>query len=52
LKLDFFAILDKYSRSNLLFIKWEGEIDEENLYFLSKIKGEKINIKNLSYIAI
>ncbi len=52
LKLNFCSILDKYSRSNLLFIKWEGEIDEENLYFLSKIKGEKINIKNLSYIAI
>ena len=52
LKLDFSAILDKYSRSNLLFIEWKGEIDEENLYFLSKIKGEIINIKNLSFIAI
>lgn len=52
LKQDLRAILEKYSNNNTLFVKWEGEIDNENLYFLSKEKGIKINIKNLSHIAI
>ena len=52
LKLDFLHLLDKYSRTNALFIQWEGEIENNTLYFLSKQKGQKINIKNLSHIAI
>lgn len=52
LKADFTQILDKYSSSNILFVKWEGEIENGNLYFLSKEKGQQINIKNLSHIVI
>ena len=50
LKVDFSILLEKYSNTNTLFVKWEGKIDNENLYFLSKEKGIKTNIKNLSHI--
>lgn len=52
LKLDTYQLLDKYSRNNALFIQWDGEIENNNLYFLTKEKGQKINIKNLSHIII
>lgn len=52
LKVNVNNLLEKYSNNNALFVKWEGEIDNENLYFLSKEKGCRINIKNLSHIAI
>ena len=52
LKVDLKSLLEKYSNTNVLFVKWEGEIDYENLYFLSKEKGLKTNIKNLSHIII
>lgn len=52
LKVDFNNLLEKYSNTNTLFVKWEGAIDNENLYFLSKEKGIKININKLSHIAI
>ena len=52
LKVDFNNLLEKYSNTNVLFVKWEGAIDNENLYFLSKEKGIKININKLSHIAI
>lgn len=52
LKINFINLLDKYSYNNTLFVHWEGEEDNENLYFLSKEKGQKINIKNLSHITL
>jgi hypothetical protein len=52
LKLNFASLLDSYSQNNVLFVKWEGEIDAENIYFLTKEKGIKKNIKNLSHIVI
>ena len=52
LKTDFLQILDKYSSSNTLFVIWEGEIEDGILYFLTKEKGQKIDIKNLSHIVI
>lgn len=52
LKLDFASLLDSYSQNNVLFVKWEGEIDAENIYFLTKENGIEINIKNLSHIVI
>ena len=51
LKIDFNYVLDKYSTENRLFIQWEGEIENNHLYFLSK-EGIKINIENLSHIII
>lgn len=52
LKQDLTRLMEKHSNGNVLFIKWDGEIDQDNLYFLSKEKGLKINIKNLSHIII
>ena len=52
LKIDFNSLLDKYSRNNTLFIHWEGQIEKNILYFLRKGTGKKINIKNLSHIAL
>lgn len=52
LKVDFNNLLEKYSNTNTLFVKWEGAIDNKNLYFLSKEKGINININKLSHIAI
>lgn len=52
LKLDFAGLLDRYSQNNVLFVKWNGEIDTNNIYFLTKENGIKIDIKNLSHIAI
>lgn len=52
LKQDLTRLMEKHSNGNVLFIKWDGEIDQDNLYFLSKEKGIKINVKNLSHIVI
>jgi hypothetical protein len=52
LKLDFTRMLDSFSQNNVLFVKWDGEIDMNNLYFQTKDNGIKINIKNLSHIVI
>ena len=52
LKLDFFRLLDSYSQNNVLFVQWDGEMDSENLYFLTKENGVKIHIKNISHIIL
>lgn len=52
LKIDFGQFLSKWSANNTLFVKWEGDIDSGWLYFLSREKGIKTNIRNLSYITI
>ena len=52
LKIDFLALIDKYSKGVTLFIKWDGEVEENKLYFLSKENGITINIENLSHIRI
>lgn len=52
LKLDFASLLHSYSQNNVLFVKWNGEINTDNIYFLTKENGIKINIKNLSHIVI
>ena len=52
LKIDFPALIDKHSKDICLFIKWEGEIHENNLYFLTRKKGIKINIEKLSHIIL
>lgn len=49
LKINFNYILSKYSSDNLLLIQWPGEVEQNNLYFLST-DGIQISIENLSYI--
>lgn len=52
LKQDLRAILEKYSNNNTLFVKWDGDVENGYLYFLSKEKGIKININELSHIIV
>ena len=52
LKQDLSRLMETHSNGNVLFIKWDGEIDNENIYFLTKEKGIKINTNNLSRIVI
>lgn len=52
LKIDILNILDKFSIGNTLFVKWDGEIDGNELFFLSKQNGIKLELKNISYIVI
>lgn len=52
LKLNFVKILEKYSNNNTLFVKWDGELENGQLYFLTKENGMQINIKELSHIII
>ena len=51
LKIDINNLLDRFSKENTLFLHWEGVIENENLYFLTK-DGIKISIKNLSHIVL
>ncbi len=52
LKQDLRAILEKYSNNNTLFVEWNGEVEKGYLSFLSKEKGIKININELSHIIL
>ena len=52
LKMDVKNILQKYSRDTTLFVKWEGEIEESKLYFLSKEQGVEINLKDITHIIL
>ena len=52
LKQDFRSIIDSYSKNTALFIEWKGEIDNNTLYFQTKEKGIKVNINNISHIAL
>jgi len=52
LKINFNTLIDKHSKNVCLLIKWDGEIKNNKLYFLTKENGIEINIKNLSHIII
>ncbi len=52
LKFDFIHFLDSYSKNQTLFIYWEGEVDKNKLYFLSKNKGLQFDITNISHITL
>ncbi len=52
LQIDFLHFLEQYSLQTPLFLCWNGESDENTLFFISKEKGKKLSIKNLSYIKI
>ena len=52
LKIDFIRMLDRYSQNNTLFVHWEGDTDNEHLYFLTKENGRKIKMKNLSHLVL
>jgi hypothetical protein len=52
LKFDFIHFLDSQSKNQTLFIYWEGELDKNQLYFLSKNKGIQFDITNISHITL
>jgi len=52
LKLNVYQLFEKYSLNNALFVEWQGDIVDSHLYFLSKERGIKTNIKNLSHIIL
>lgn len=52
LKFDFIHFLDTHSKNQTLFIYWEGEVDKNKLYFLSKNKGLQFDITNISHITL
>ena len=52
LKIDFEQLIEKHSKGRCLFIDWPGEIEDQNIYFLSKKNGIKIILKNISHIII
>lgn len=52
LKFDFIHFLDVHSKNQTLFIYWDGEVDKNKLYFLSKNKGLQFDITNISHITL
>lgn len=52
LKIDIVNLFSTHSANNALFVKWDGETDEKNIYFLSKENGIEIGLKDLSHIVI
>jgi hypothetical protein len=49
LKINFEHFLKTYSTDFTLIIEWSGEISNKHLFFLSKMKGFRIDLKNLTY---
>ena len=49
LKINFEHFLKTYSTDFTLIIEWSGEISNKHLFFLSKMKGSRIDLKNLTY---
>jgi hypothetical protein len=51
LKINFEHFLKTYSSDTTLIIEWSGTISSNQLFFLSKKNGLKIDLKNLTYIS-
>lgn len=49
LKINFEHFLKTYSTDSTLIIEWSGEISNKHLFFLSKMKGIRTDLKNLTY---
>jgi hypothetical protein len=52
LKIDFKALCKRYSRDSYLVIEHTGEIDNKNLYFLTRDAGIKMDLSDLNYTVI
>lgn len=52
LKINFNTLLDQHSKDICLFVKWDGDISNDKLYFLTNKDGIEININNLSHIVV
>ena len=49
LKINFEHFLKTYSTDFTLIIEWSGEISNNHLFFLSKMKGFRTDLKKLTY---
>jgi hypothetical protein len=49
LKINFEYLLKTYSSDITLIVEWSGTISSNQLFFLSKEKGLKADLKNLTY---
>lgn len=49
LKIDFKSLCNRYSRDSTLLIEHYGDINNKYLYFLTRDKGKKIELKDLNY---
>jgi hypothetical protein len=52
LKIDVNNLFNRYSSSNALFVKWEGVLKDENMFFLTEEYGTKLELKNISHISL
>lgn len=52
LKIDFVSLCKKYSRGSTFIIEQQGEIDDKNLYFLTRENGRKIELTDLNYTVL
>ncbi len=52
LKINVLWIFDNYSQNNTLFIQWEGEIENQTIWFLTKEKGVKLNLSHISHLIL
>lgn len=46
------SFLDRMSQTRLVVVKWDGEIDGNSLYLLTKGSGLKIDLNGLNYLLI
>ena len=52
LKIDFVALCKKYSRNSFFIIEHKGAVNDENLYFLTREAGKKIELTDLNYTVL
>ncbi len=52
LNLDILALFDKYSKNSTLILDWQGEIEDNKLYYLDKANGVVIDINSISHLLL
>lgn len=52
LKFNFEKFLENYSQNLTVYLKWEGDIENNQLYFLDKTSKYRIDMNNISHIVI
>ena len=52
LKIDFVSLCKKYSRDSTFIIEHQGDIDDKNLFFLTRENGRKIELTDLNYTVL
>ena len=50
LQIDILALIDKYSKGTILILDWQGEVENNKLYFLDKSYGLTIDMSHMSHL--